>query len=232
MMPTLAPGQVAMVFADLPYGITSRNAWDVRLPLDALWGCYEQICTARSVKVFTATQPFASHIITSRPAAFRYDLIWDKKSPTGHLNANRQPLRRHEHVLVFCGQRAPYTPQMVGGQAYRKPIRGETSNYGVVKRETRGLHYDGDRYPTSIIATPSARGLHPTQKPVALLEWLVATYTNPGDTVLDPCFGSGTTGVACARLGRNFIGIEKDPTYYAVAAKRIAEERARLGLTP
>lgn len=231
VMPTLEPKSVAMVFADLPYGIT-RNPWDTPIDLDVLWSCINHITTKPHTTILTAAHPFAAKIICSNISRFRYDLVWDKKLTTGFLNAKRCPLRRHEQILVFASGATVYNPQMIHGEPFKKTPRALSPNYGHFS--IGGPRYSaGARYPTSLIAVPSERkkGNHPTQKPLALLEWLIATYTNPGDTVLDPTMGSGVAGLACARLGRNFIGIEKDRGYFDIASKRIADERARLGLT-
>jgi DNA modification methylase len=237
VMPTLAPASVAMVFADLPYGVT-RNRWDSCISLAPLWRCFAHCGQANFVSCFTATQPFATTVIVSNLPHFRYDLVWQKNVATGFLNAKRSPLRCHEGVLIFCSKAALYNPQMVAtALPLKRHANGtkHTENYGAQKK----TFYDcgGKRYPQSVLQFKEAarhsgeiRSLHPTQKPLALLEWLIATYTNPGDTVLDPTMGSGTTGVACARLGRRFVGIEKDATYFAAAKARIEAEHERMRL--
>lgn len=176
-------------------------------------------------------------------ADFRHDLIWQRTRLTGIFNAKRAPLRCHEHVLIFNGKGGTYNPIMETKRPYNVTTKSFVSPfYGLTDLPRKDYKNVAKRYPKSIISVHEGdlrndslngrteKRYHPTQKPVALLEWLIATYTNPGDTVLDPVMGSGTTAIACARLGRNFIGIEKDKTYFDVASKRIAAERERLGL--
>lgn len=233
VMPTLEKGSVGMVFADLPYGVT-RNRWDSCIDLTALWRAINAVSHSNAVQAFTATQPFGSAIITSNLSRFRYDIVWNKMLVAGFLNAKKMPLRQHETVLVFGSPKSTYNPQMREGKPYIKKHGKEFSkNYGTTHMRPH-INEDGARHPTSILSYPTTRvtGQHPTQKPLALLEWLIATYTNPGDTVLDPCFGSNTTGVACARLGRRYIGIEKDPTYFAAGKARLEAEHARLAEQP
>lgn len=233
----VADGSVDMVFADLPYGVTA-NKWDTCIPLAPLWDHLLRIGKPRCAYVFTATQPFATTLINSQPKLFRYDLVWSKPMATNFLNANFRPLRAHENVIVFSRATANpnsnthmvYNPQMVAGKPYIIYRRGKnTANYN----HTRGVPKDGtvnatgNRYPRSIVAFCGDSRVHPTQKPVALLEWLIRTYSNEGDTILDPVMGSGTTGVACRNTGRAFIGIEQDAAYYATACARIANEQPR-----
>ena len=216
---------VVMVFADLPYGVTA-NKWDTPIDLKRLWGLLLAVAKPNAAFIFTATQPFATTLINSQPKLFRYDLVWDKTRTTGFLDANRKPLRRHENILVMYRSPPVYTPQKTRGQAWVKTrARRGDMNYGKVRSNGHLQVSDGQRFPTSILTLPSgnARSLHPTQKPVALLEWLIKTYSNPGDVILDPTMGSGTTGVACANTGRDFIGIEKEPNYFKTAADRIAD---------
>lgn len=225
-MPELPAGSVDMVLCDLPYGVTARNAWDCAIPFGPMWAEYSRI--TKGAVVLTATQPFASALVMSNPAVFKYEWIWRKSRPVGFLNAKKQPLRDHEQVLVFYKEQPAYNPQ--GLSACDRLVTRSTSgtNYraaGLSNRQT------ATGYPRSVHECPSESGTeHPTQKPVALMEYLIKTYTNPGDTVLDNCMGSGTTGVACMNLGRSFIGIEKDPNYFDIAQRRIkeAQERALL----
>lgn len=221
-MREIPDGSVDMVLCDLPYG-TTQNKWDTVLPLDRLWAEYWRVC--RGAVVLTAAQPFTSVLVCSQLQKFKYQLVWDKVLPRGHLNAKRQPMRVHEDVCVFGT--GVYNPQMSSGHK-RKIARtryvSSGSNYGGEKRDT---FYDSEeRYPQSILTFSTADQrdkLHPTQKPVPLFEYLVRTYTNVGATVLDNCMGSGTTGVACANSGRRFVGIERDEGYFAVAERRIRE---------
>ena len=239
VMPRLKPMSVAMVFADLPYGNT-RNIWDVRIPLLDFWAASWSLLEKKGAVIATASQPFATLLIHSEIQNFNSDIIWKKTSPVGFLNSKRCVLRAHEHILIFRKKSGTYNAQMTDSIGPKiKFMQGskKTENYGKFAR----TQYDckGVRYPTSVQTFSSrdtyhgeVRTIHPTQKPVALLDWLVKTYTNPGDTVLDPVFGSCTTGVACARLGRNFIGIEKDPDYFRIGTERVNAERAKLGLQP
>lgn len=215
VLPTISE-QVDMVFADLPYG-TTRNQWDSIIPFDALW-----TTKSNGAIVFTSAQPFTSSLIMSNPRYFKYELIWIKDNCTGFLNANRQPLRRHESVIVFYREQPTYNPQKTSGKPYTTARKSTGTNYGFAESlPTVNL---GDRFPSSVLhISRDKQKVHPTQKPVALLEWLIKTYSNPGDIILDPTMGSGTTGVACANTGRRFIGIERDPTYFETAQRRIAE---------
>ena len=220
LMQYLADGSVDMVLCDLPYG-TTQNKWDAVIPFDQLWAEYRRVC--RGAIVLTAAQPFTSALVMSNPGLFKYQWVWEKSVATNFLNAKKQPLRNHEDVLVFYAEQPTYNPQMVPGE--RKTSRRvgtKTANYGKADKET---FYDStERYPLSVQRFGSridGAALHPTQKPVALMEYLIRTYTNEGDTVLDNTMGSGTTGVACANTGREFIGIERDPEYFRIASERI-----------
>ena len=228
IMPRISDRSVDMVLCDLPYG-TTRCKWDIVIPLEPLWESYLRILKKPGCIVLTATQPFASALIQSRLDLFRYDIVWDKVNrSTGYANAKRMPLRRHEHLLVFYRSLPTYNPQMTTGKPYK--VRHSGPLAGVYTKAKGALTprvgiYDGVRFPVSILSIvadiKTEMGLHPTQKPVALMEYLIKTYTNPGDTVLDNCMGSGTTGVACVNTERKFIGIEKDPEYFAIAENRI-----------
>lgn len=213
---------VDMVLCDLPYG-TTQNKWDSVIPLGPLWEQYKRIC--RGAIVLTASQPFTQLLVSSNLAWFKYSLIWDKVGTTGFQMAHMRPLKRHEDILVFYERFNIYNPQ--------KEIRGKVRKKGGSKKDNgcygdlRSTPSENNEYhPTSIIQVSNAAKvglLHPTQKPVALMEYLIRTYTNEGNTVLDNTMGSGTTGVACINTGRSFIGIEKDPTYFAIAQERIYE---------
>jgi DNA modification methylase len=218
ILPTIPASSVDMVLCDLPYG-TTQNKWDSIIPLDRLWAEYRRIC--RGAIVLTAAQPFTSALVMSAPDLFKYQWVWDKSQVTGFLNAKKQPLRRHEDVLVFYSRQPTYNPQFSDGKPYSISRSHATSNYG--SQVYNSTDSDGRRYPTSILAIPQPRVKdgHPTQKPVALFEYLIRTYTNEGETVLDNTMGSGTTGVACRLAGRSFVGIERDPSYFAIAEQRI-----------
>lgn len=236
VLPTLADGSVDMVFADLPYGVT-RNRWDCVIPFEPLWAELLRVGKKNAAFVFTATQPFATSLINSQPKLFRYDLVWDKIRASGHLNSKKLPMRRHENLLLFCRQAPAYRPQMLRRAHARvgKNSLTHSQNYGRQKIGSVAAHYEYF-FPTSIAAfVKDSMAVHPTQKPVTLLEWLIKTYSNPGDTILDPTMGSGTTGVACINTGRKFIGIEKDPGYFLTAQNRIIgglDPTPDPGLTP
>jgi len=216
IMRELPDASIDMVLADLPYG-TTQNKWDSVLPLAELWAAYWRVC--RGAVVLTASQPFTSALVMSAPDTFRYAWVWRKSEATGHLNAKRMPMKAHEDVLVFSKAPAPYHPQglIPYGKMTRRGSNG--SNFGVSGTEN---FQEFTNYPRSVLEFAGDKGAeHPTQKPVALMEYLIRTYTNEGDTVLDNTMGSGTTGVACANTGRNFIGIEKDAGYFDIACKRL-----------
>lgn len=219
ILPSLAAASIAAVICDLPYG-TTQNKWDSIIPLDFLWLEYRRLC--KGAVVLSSAQPFTSRLVMSNLDSFKYLWIWQKESGTGLLNSKKQPLRDHEDICVFYKKQPVYNPQFTKGKPYRCRKGSETSNYnpsGIVVTEN-----DGFRYPKTVLNFNRDKlKQHPTQKPVALMEYLIRTYTNPGDTVLDNCMGSGTTGVACVNTDRNFIGIEKDPGYFAIASKRIAQ---------
>jgi site-specific DNA-methyltransferase (adenine-specific) len=230
-MAEIPDGSVDMVMCDLPYGTTACK-WDSVIPFAPLWVAYRRVCKPRAAIVLTACQPFTSALVMSNPSMFKYDWCWEKTAASGHLNAKKMPMRAHESVLVFCEGTPLYIPQKTKGHP-RKVSTAEhkrnckaTENYGA-----HGLHsYDStERYPRSIVKFSSDKqksALHSTQKPVALMEYLIRTYSNEGDTVLDNTMGSGTTGVACINTGRNFIGIERDEKYFAIAKARIEAIRA------
>ena len=227
LMKDLPNESIDMILADLPYG-TTQNKWDVIIPLDKLWEQYERIIKENGMICLTSAEPFTSTLITSNKKMFKYDLIWDKKLSSGFLNAKRMPLRRHEQILCFYKKLPTYNPEMVTrGKVRKKGITTETgkhtSNYGEFKNS---VVENNEYYPTSIIEVSNANRkdkLHPTEKPVALLEYLIKTYTNEGETVLDNTMGSGTTGVACVNTNRNFIGMELDDKYFEIAKARINE---------
>jgi site-specific DNA-methyltransferase (adenine-specific) len=226
-MPTLAPASVDLILCDLPYG-TTQNKWDSVIPFDALWANYNRL--NRGVTVLTAAQPFTSALVMSNPESYRYDWVWRKINATGHLNARKQPMREHESVVVFDSQRvAPYNAQgIIPYNKVTKRSRKGSSNYGTFSAEN---FQESTNWPKTILTFGyDGTKVHPTQKPVALMEYLIRTYTNPGDTVLDNCMGSGTTGVAAINTGRSFIGIERDPAYFAIASKRIAEAQMNWAL--
>lgn len=215
---------VDMIFTDLPYG-TTKNAWDVPLPLDTLWKQYKRVLKPGGAVLLFAQMPFDADLINSNRRWYRYEWIWHKTMPAGFLNANRMPLRTHENILVFYEHLPTYHPQMTPGKPYTAMRSARaTRNYGHFDRAL--TINEGERYPRDVLTFSNgnnASKIHPTEKPVDLLEYMVRTYTDEDDTVLDSCMGSGSCGVACQHLGRNFIGIEKDPRYFEAARKRIED---------
>lgn len=230
LLPRLGAGSVNLIAADLPYG-TTQCAWDSLIPLDDLWAEYRRVLAPGGCVVLTAAMPFTAVLVGSNLSWFRHDVVWQKNRPTGHLNANRAPLRAHESILVFSPGQHTYNPQKTSGH---RPVnhfytRASGDCFGSAERETAGGGQT-TRYPTSIQPFPvvsniGSERVHPTQKPLSLIEWIVATYSNPGDMVLDNCFGSGTTAVAALRLGRSFVGMEMDDDYFAAAVSRLRAEQ-------
>lgn len=219
LMKNVSDKSIDLILCDLPYG-TTRNKWDTVIPFDELWAQYNRIIKDNGAIVLFSQMPFGANLIMSNPKMFRYEWIWEKEQGTGFLNAKKMPLKAHENILVFYKHLPTYNPQMrTGFKAYTNTSPNPTSNYGAYETVVR--HSDGDRYPIDIVEFNRDKGLHPTQKPVALLEYLVKTYTNEGDVVLDNCMGSGSTGVACKNTNREFIGIELDENYYKIACERL-----------
>lgn len=219
VMKSIPDQSIDMILCDLPYG-TTRNAWDSILPFDDLWSAYRRIC--RGAILLTAAQPFTSALVMSNPSGFKQALVWHKNIASNFLNANRQHLSRHEDVLLFAHAKHTFNKQLTPGKPYTAKRYGHDDagdNYGAVARTT--TVNTGGRNPTTVLQFDREVGLHPTQKPVALMEYLIRTYTNPGDVVMDNCMGSGTTGVACINTDRGFIGIERDPDYFKIAEQRI-----------
>ena len=218
---------IDMILADLPYGTTNCK-WDTIIPLEPLWEQYERIIKDNGAVVLTASQPFSSTLVMSNPKLFRYEWVWDKKNPTNFAMAKKQPLKYHETILVFAKKQTEYYPIKWRGKPNHKQglLKNDQQSevYGKIKRTKDNL--SGMKYPRSIIEISkhsSQGGLHPTQKPVALFEYLVKTYTNEGDVVLDNCMGSGTTAIAAINTNRNFIGFEMDENYHKLANERIEQ---------
>jgi len=220
---------IDMILCDLPYG-TTRCAWDAIIPFEPLWKHYTRIIKSHGAIVLTATQPFTTKLIASNMNMFRYCWVWQKTSPTGYLNANKMPMRAHEDIAVFYKKLPTYNPQMTTG--HERKVSTARHKRNCIKTNVYGDHqligYDStERYPISIQIFPTDKqstALHSTQKPVALFEYLVRTYTNPGEVVLDNAIGSGTTAIACIRQSRNYIGIELRQDCCEVARLRISRE--------
>ena len=225
ILPQLEDNSVDMILCDLPYEKTACS-WDSIIPLESLWNEYHRIAKENAAMVFTAVQPFTTFLINSNLKNFRYEWIWEKPQGTNPLNKDFMPLRSHENILVFYRKPPTYNPQMEKGSPYKgfqsqKSLIGEI--YGSVKSKHRN-NEEGTRFPKTVLKFPQEKGLHPTQKPVPLMEYLIKTYTNESDVILDNTMGSGTTGVAAIKAKRKFIGIEKDKIYYDISVKRIKEE--------
>jgi site-specific DNA-methyltransferase (adenine-specific) len=227
-MKEIPDGSVDMVMADLPYGTTACK-WDTVIPFEPLWAAYRRVAKKNAAIVLTASQPFTSALVMSNITEFKYDWTWRKPKGTGHLNAKKMPMRDKEDIVVFYREQCTYNPQYGEGAPYKNKAGKDhassssmTDSYGAYTNFRNDS--DGRRYPKQVLDIPVVeRGsVHPTQKPVALMEYLIRTYTNEGETVLDNTMGSGTTGVACVNTGRKFIGIECDDEYMKIAEKRIA----------
>lgn len=213
---------VNMVLCDLPYGTTACS-WDSIIPLEPLWEQYNRICKENAAMVFTAAQPFTTILAASNIKNFKYEWIWEKPQGTNPMNAKVMPLKSHENILVFYRKKPTYNPQMWFSTPY-SGFSSETSKIGEVYNKAKSKHRDnpeGSRYPKTILKFKQEKGLHPTQKPVELMRYLIRTYSNKNDTILDNTMGSGTTGVACVLENRKFIGIENDEKYFKVAQNRI-----------
>lgn len=223
-MPSIPAGSVDLIVCDLPYGITAC-AWDKRLPLDRLWAEYARLVKPAGAVVLTATQPFATDLARAAKIPLRYEWAWDKRFATGFANAHKMPMRRHENVLVFYRRLPTYNPQGLRPIAVKtRPCR-HSPVYGRMKARNYAQRFTG--YPQSILEIPRGRDLAACEKPVALMDYLVRTYSRPGETVLDNCMGLGSTGVAAIRAGRRFIGIEIDRARFDTARERILAELRR-----
>lgn len=220
IMKSLSNKSVDMVLCDLPYG-TTRNKWDSVIDLDMLWKEYNRIIKDDGAIVLFAQPPFDKVLGCSNLPMFRYEWIWKKDNGTGFLNAKKMPLKIHENILVFYKKPPVYHPQMREGyKAYKCKSGRPSSNYG--QQISVLTDNDGTRYPIDLLEFSRDKSkLHPTQKPVALLEYLIKTYTDEGAIVLDNCMGSGSTGLACVNTNRNFIGIELEKKYFDIAKERI-----------
>lgn len=226
LLPLLAGSLIDCVVTDPPYGCTD-NAWDRAPDLDPWWSMVRAATKPEAVSAVFCQQPFTTSLICSNRRHWRYELVWHKPRPTGFLNAKLRPLRCHEHIQVFSAKptAATYNPQMGKGKPYRNCRRTASSNYGRMKPSTVSESH-GTRYPRSVLMdfpNSAQKGGHPTQKPLSLIEWLVRTYSNAGDVVLDPYMGSGTTAEACLRSGRRFIGIEQEERYFTMAIARLTQ---------
>lgn len=230
VMETMPAHSVDLILTDLPYGCT-RNQWDKKLPLSTLWRLYKRILRRGGVIVLFGKQRFGYELVASNFKNFRYKLVWQKTFGTDFMNAHRKPLSMHEDILVFCEKQTLYNPQMRTGFSPYQTRRSKKppKNYGHLSEVNRLCsNTDGTRYPVDVVTFPIARnGIHPTAKPVELLELLIKTYTNEGMLVLDSCMGCGSTGIACKRTNRHFIGIELNNEYYTAAVSLMRQEAER-----
>ena len=222
IMKTIPDDSVDMILADLPYEITAAK-FDILIPFEPLWEQYNRIAKEDAAMVFTASQPFTTSLISSNLKNFRYEWIWEKPQGTNPMVAKIQPLKAHENIIVFYRKRPKYNPQMTISTPYGG-FKSKQKKLGEVYGDLDSKHRDnpeGTRYPKTVLQFKQEKGIHPTQKPVPLMEYLIKTYTNENDVVLDNCFGSGTTGVAAKKTGREFIGIELDEEYFKLGSERI-----------
>jgi site-specific DNA-methyltransferase (adenine-specific) len=221
-MKNIPDKSIPLVCVDLPYG-TTQNKWDEIIPFDKMWDEINRVMKEDGVAVFTATQPFTSKLIMSNIKDFKYEIIWEKTIGSGQLNIKRQPLRIHESILVFYKKFGTYNEQKTEGKPYtiNRTVVSKGEGYG--KQTDSSKKNDGFRHAKTVIkiSNPRIKGGHPTQKPVELMEYLIKTFSNENDVILDFCMGSGTTGVAAVNLKRRFIGIELDENYFDLAKKRI-----------
>lgn len=221
----IEPKSIDLILTDLPYGTTACK-WDTIIPFDKLWEMVNYLLKPNGAFITTASQPFTSALVMSNPKMFRYSLVWNKKFAGNFANANRCPMKTHEDILLFYLKQPTFNPLKTKRD---KPIKtGKISNpeFMFDKKFKQTKKEYNEKFPISILDFPRdiGRTIHPTQKPIALFEYLLKTYTNEGMTIFDPCMGSGTTGVACINTNRNFIGIEKDETYFNIAKNRIEQQ--------
>ena len=223
VMKDIPDGSIDAIITDPPYGTTACK-WDSIIPLEPMWEQLKRVIKPNGAIVMTASQPFTSALVMSNAKMFKYCWVWEKEQGVNFQLAKKQPLKVHEDVCVYYNSQPTYNPQGLEDCEISKSNKGKGGNLGHCSSEAKRKEYKQTKkgYPRSIQKFGRNRGLHPTQKPVALMEYLIKTYTNEGATVLDFTMGSGTTGVACVNTGRNFIGIELDPDYCKIAEARIS----------
>jgi site-specific DNA-methyltransferase (adenine-specific) len=237
LMPLIADKTIDMILCDLPYG-TTQNKWDTIIPFDKLWEQYERVIKPSGAIVLFGSEPFSSYLRISNIKNFKYDWIWNKILKTGHLNSKIMPMGQHETISVFGYSKINYYPIMKEGSPEhgrgdkRKKGNMDSDNYGKQSVDFIDRTGNTEKYPSSLSLVfqkphPS-KCIHPTEKPVPLFEYLIRTYTNEGETVLDNCIGSGTTAIACKNTNRNFIGMEKGQEYFDLATKRIDDHKPNL----
>jgi site-specific DNA-methyltransferase (adenine-specific) len=240
LMRNIPDKSIDMVLCDLPYGTTACK-WDVIIPFEPLWEQYHRIIKDNGAIVLTASQPFTSALVMSNVKNFKYEWIWEKAVGSNFAVAKYQPLKEHENVLIFAKNKTIYNPikEPRKGSGSKRLVNGYKSDgtssdvYGGLQSVRKGKEYDELKYPSSVQYfnnREKSRGLHPTQKPVALFEYLIKTYTNEGDLVLDNCAGSGTTAIACLNTNRNYILMEQEQKYIDIINKRIEEHTSQINL--
>jgi len=224
IMPTLLDKSIDMILCDLPYGATS-NPKDIIIPFEPLWSEYRRLIKNTGIICLTAMQPFSSMLVMSNMEMFKYDWIWEKPSDKGHFNAKKQPMRAHEHILIFYNNQSTYNPQKTFGHVKKQAVKRKELNSVIYNNNTKDVEYNStERYPRSVQIfkqDTQQSSLHPNQKPVALFEYLIKTYSNEGDVILDNCAGSFTTAIAAINTNRKYICIEKDPEYFRIGTERI-----------
>lgn len=223
LMAQMESKSIDMILCDLPYG-TTRNKWDTIIPFDELWQNYNRVIKDNGAIVLFGNQPFTSHLVISNEKYFRYSLVWVKNKFSDFLNAKRKPMKVNEDILVFYKKQPNYNPQYTYGEPYTRwntqNAVNKQTNYGTHNMNVS--HSDGKRLPLTVLNFNRVeRPVHPTQKPTDLLSYLIKTYTNENDVVLDNCMGSGSTGVACMETNRKFVGFELDENYFKIAEERI-----------
>ena len=222
-MKRIPDGSVDCIICDLPYG-TTANKWDEIIPFKSLWNQYNRIIKKNGAILLFGQRKFSAKLIMSAINIYRYDIVWVKSRAAGFLQANLMPLRSHEQIMVFYKRLPTYNPQFSEGKPYERKNRGIRPNYS--PRKSLDTYNNGRRYPKDVVEFQHDKtSYHPTQKPVALIEYLIKTYSNEGDTILDNCMGSGTTAIACMNTKRNFIGFEKEKKYFDIAMQRITQMR-------
>lgn len=236
LMKNIPDKSIDMILCDLPYGVT-QNKKDIVIPFDELWNAYERIIKDNGVICLFAQGRFYIDLVNSNRSMFRYDLVWDKRLTTGFLNANRMPLRQHEQIAIFYKKLPTYNPQFTQGKPLHskgtsyKNKEHKNENYGDFHMTDDSRAGSTEKYPTSILSFAKPHpsiAIHKTEKPTDLLKYLLRTYSNEGDTVLDNCMGSGSTCVACVNTNRHYIGFELDPKYFEIACKRLDEVEGAL----
>ena len=223
LMKQVPDKSIDLILCDLPYG-TTKCKWDVVIPFDKLWAQYNRIIKDNGAIVLFGNEPFSSQLRLSNLKNYKYDWVWDKKRGSNFATVKIRPFNSFANIMVFYKKQPTYNPQMWKSTPYtcKQGYVGVAKQTGLYRDDVITVN-NGDRYPLTILSFSKETGLHPTQKPVALLEYLIKTYTNEGDTVLDNCMGSGSTGVACKNTNREFIGMELDEKYYKIACERLGD---------